>query len=96
MNGARNRLFFSLTGSGEIIGVDNGDASDTDPWIPSSPHTAARKAYSGSAVVIIRTQETEGDIVLRVQAEGLTPAQITVPARTLGKNAVRWCWKNTD
>ena len=96
VNGARNRLSFSLTGSGEIIGVDNGDASDTDPWTPSSPQTAARKAYSGSAVVIIRTQETEGDIVLRVQAEGLTPAQITVPARPLGKNAVRWCWKNTD
>ena len=96
VNSARNELKLRLEGSGMIIGMDNGDASDTAPYVPESPAEATRNAYSGSAVFIVRTAETSGTITLRVQSEGLEGAELLIDVLPVGKNDRRFCWKNIE
>lgn len=46
--GADNRINFKIEGNGKIVGVDNGNAADTDSYKGTS-----RKAFSGKALVIV-------------------------------------------
>ena len=48
---SKNRVSFELTGPGEIIATDNGDATSFTPF--QSPD---RKAFNGLALIIVRTK----------------------------------------
>lgn len=68
------RIRFSLDGPGDIVATDNGDASSFEPF-PSS----SRKAFSGQALAIVRGRAgVAGRLVLRAQADGLAPAEVTI------------------
>lgn len=70
-------LRFSVSGAGEFVAADNGDATDFEAF-PSS----TRKAFSGQAVAIVRGKRgAAGAMTLRVEAEGLPPAELVVQAR---------------
>ncbi|MBN2183193.1 MAG: DUF4982 domain-containing protein [Sedimentisphaerales bacterium] len=71
---SKNLVRFELTGPGEIIGVDNGDATSFEPF-----QAKQRKAYNGLALVIVRTKaDTPGTIILRVQSDGLETSEVSL------------------
>ena len=71
---SKNLLRFELAGPGEIVAVDNGDATSFEPF-----HASERKAYNGLALVIVRLQPgATGPVTLRARASDLTPAEIPI------------------
>ncbi len=69
---SKNRIRFSLTGPGEIVAVDNGDAIDLESF-----QSKERNAYNGMALVIVRTKKGQrGPIVLRAESNGLKSAEV--------------------
>ncbi|WP_283694240.1 glycoside hydrolase family 2 TIM barrel-domain containing protein [Clostridium perfringens] len=75
---ADNRLNFELEGNGKIVGVDNGDQTDTDSYKPTSDTEASRKALSGKALVIVQSTKDAGNIRLNVSGEGLQSQSIEI------------------
>lgn len=74
---ADNQIDFSLTGPGEILAVDNGDAASTESF---QAHT--RRAFSGMALVIIRSAEGKpGQIELTAKSKGLQKGTIPVESK---------------
>jgi beta-galactosidase len=74
---SKNRIKFSLSGPGEIVAVDNGDATSLESF--QSPE---RNAYNGMALVIVRTKKGQpGKIGLRAESEGLKAAAVTLIAQ---------------
>lgn len=80
---AENDITFTLTGNGEIMGVDNGDQATVDkfqqPSVMTSKTSAHIKAYAGKALAIVRSTTRSGKIKVDVSASGLTggAAEIT-------------------
>ncbi|MFA6403593.1 MAG: sugar-binding domain-containing protein [Salinivirgaceae bacterium] len=70
---AANRLQFKIEGSGVIVGVDNADIKDTDPYVANS-----RKAWKGRVLVVIKSNRNPGDIKLTVSSPGITDATINI------------------
>ena len=66
---------FSVSGPGEILATDNGDATDLTAF--PSP---GRKTFNGLALAYVRARAgATGEIVVSAQAEGLPPARISIP-----------------
>jgi beta-galactosidase len=73
---AKNHVRFTLGGPGEIVAVDNGDATSLEPFQASE-----RAAYNGLALVVIRTRAAQpGRLVLEARSAGLVPAALTLSA----------------
>ena len=73
----KNHLQFAIDGPGEIIAVDNGDATSFEPFQANE-----RNAYNGKALVIIRSRaELAGDIILRATSSGLDSAKVKIKSR---------------
>jgi len=72
---AESSISFSVTGPGELVGVDNGNPIDT-----SSYKATSRKAFSGKALAIVRSTGMAGSIVVSASGTGLTSAPVTVQA----------------
>ncbi|MGN1191872.1 MAG: glycoside hydrolase family 2 TIM barrel-domain containing protein [Dorea sp.] len=79
---ATNAINFSLTGNGEIVGVDNGDQATTDKYQQSSALTSTTSAqiaaYAGKALVIVRSTKDAGSFTVNVSSDGLTGGNATV------------------
>lgn len=79
---ATNEITFTLSGNGEIVGVDNGDQATTAKYQSSSvltnSKTAKMKAYAGKALAIVRTTENSGSFTVNVSSSGLTGGSVTV------------------
>jgi beta-galactosidase len=73
-----NALTFAVTGPGELVSTDNGDATDHTTF-----SSADRKAYNGLALAIVRLKPgAKKPITVRVTADGLAPAEVTLrPAK---------------
>lgn len=72
--GSKNLLVFKLSGPGEIVGLDNGDATSFEPFQGNEHH-----AWNGKCLVIIRSKAgNPGDITLSVSSEGLIAADVKV------------------
>ncbi|KAI1373888.1 glycoside hydrolase family 2 protein [Hypoxylon crocopeplum] len=73
---ATNAITFSISGPGEIVSTDNGNAADFTAF-PS----LRRDAFSGLALAVVRSEpESSGEIVIRAQATGLKGAEILLTA----------------
>jgi beta-galactosidase len=69
-----NLVKFVLSGPGEIVAVDNGDATSFESFQSLEHH-----AYNGLVLVVVRTRAGEsGTITLKAQSEGLAPAEVTL------------------
>ncbi|HEV2447724.1 MAG TPA: glycoside hydrolase family 2 TIM barrel-domain containing protein, partial [Candidatus Sulfopaludibacter sp.] len=66
---ADNLVRFALSGPGSIAGVDNGNAATVEPF--QADH---RKAFSGMALLIVRSQREAGRIHVTATSEGLAQA----------------------
>ena len=78
---AENRFQFNLLGDGVIIGVDNANLKDTDLYVSNS-----RKAWHGRALVVVKSTKTAGNITLKVSANGLQTADITITTQKSKQN----------
>lgn len=73
VNSAANQIDFKIEGNGKIVGVDNGNAADTDSYKGNS-----RKAFSGKALVIVQSTKEAGSFTLTASSNGLTSAKVNV------------------
>lgn len=82
---AANDIVFTLSGNGEIVGVDNGDQATTDKYQQSSVLTSATsahiKAFAGKALAIVRSTKDAGNITVNVSSSGLTGGTVTIRAK---------------
>jgi beta-galactosidase len=76
-----NKVSFRIEGPGAIIGVGNGDESSHEADKPGMPDAAERSAFNGLCMAIVQTKRgTPGTITVRVAADGLEPATVTINA----------------
>jgi beta-galactosidase len=74
---AKNRIRFTLSGPGEIVATDNGDATSHEAFFSKE-----RNAFNGLALVIVRAHAgASGVLKLRAATEGLPEAETTIGAR---------------
>ncbi|MBO4287193.1 MAG: discoidin domain-containing protein, partial [Kiritimatiellae bacterium] len=78
-NGVRNplamdRVFFKLSGPGQILGVGNGNAHAFEAFTKTDSHPL----FYGKAVAVIR-RDAPGALELSVSAPGLAPATSSIP-----------------
>lgn len=79
---AENDIVFSVTGNGEILGVDNGDQASVEkfqqPSVMTSKTSAHLKAYAGKALAIVRSTAKAGGFHVDVSSEGLAGGVVDV------------------
>jgi beta-galactosidase len=74
---ASDRVSFTLSGPGEIVATDNGDATSFESF--QSP---SRKAFNGMALAIVRTRPGQvGKLVLTASAPGLGSTKVTLESQ---------------
>ena len=73
---AGNRVCFSVSGPGKVLGVGNGD-----PACHESVKASQRSAFNGLCMVLVQTMRTPGDIVLAAESDGLQRATITLNSK---------------
>lgn len=87
VSSADNSIRFTLTGNGTIVGVDNGNPSTVNKFqqksVLTSSKTAKIKAFSGKALVIVRSTKDAGGFALKAESAGLTGE--TVFVNTVGE-----------
>lgn len=76
--GANNELTYTLEGNGKIVGLDNGNAADTDSYKPTTDKLGTRSAFNGKALVIVQSTKDAGEMTLTVSGEGLTSQSVTI------------------
>jgi beta-galactosidase len=71
---SKNRIRFTISGPGEIVAIDNGDATNLESF-----QAKDRNAYNGMALVIVRTKVGQpGMIKLKAQSDGLAATEISL------------------
>ncbi|WP_082592782.1 glycoside hydrolase family 2 TIM barrel-domain containing protein [Paenibacillus sp. Soil766] len=73
---ADDLIQLSIDGPGEIIGLENGDVQDLEPY-----SSKFRKAYHGKLLAYVRTGVTAGQIVVKAEAQGLITASIVIAVK---------------
>ena len=79
---AKNRLGFELTGPGEIIALDNGDATSFEPF-QGNEHSA----FNGLCLAIVRATAQPGRIILKVHSPGLKESTVELRAQATAPQA---------
>jgi beta-galactosidase len=74
--GADSEISFELNGPSEILGIGNGDVSNSEP-VAAPRH----RAFEGRGLVIIQSTAGPGAISLRASAAGLQSTTITLASR---------------
>lgn len=71
---SKNRIRFEISGAGEIVATDNGDATEHESF-----QSKMRKAYNGLALVIVRSiKGKSGKIKLKAVSDNLSSAEISI------------------
>jgi beta-galactosidase len=74
---ASNSIAFAVSGAGQIVGVDNGNAISHEAYKGTS-----RAAYNGKALAIIQSTTTPGTITLKATSGSLTAGSVTITTKT--------------
>ncbi len=72
---ARNRMNVTVSGAGRLVGLDNGDSTDYEPYKCTS-----RRLFSGRLMAIIAATDKTGDITLTVSSPAMPTSSVTVTA----------------
>jgi beta-galactosidase len=72
----KNHLVFDVTGPGEIVGLDNGDATSFEPF-QGKEHSA----FNGLCLVIVRSTGQPGEITLEAKSEALKSGRVKLHAQ---------------
>lgn len=71
----RSRMNVSVSGAGRLVGLDNGDSTDYEPYKCTS-----RRLFSGRLMAIIASDGTSGEINVTVTSPSLPDASVTLTA----------------
>lgn len=86
---AENTVYFEVSGNGEIVGVDNGDQATTEKYQQSSVLTGSQSAhidaFTGKALVIVRSTEDAGSFTVKASSQGLTGGSVTVTTKEVSE-----------
>jgi len=63
---ATHEVAFSVSGAGEIAGVDNGDLDSDEPWVGDT-----RSAYHGTCIAVVRAAREGGTVDVEAAATDL-------------------------
>lgn len=63
---ANNRVYVKVTGAGRLVGLDNGDSTDYDPYKGRS-----RRLFSGKLMAVVAARSEPGTIRVEVSSKGL-------------------------
>ncbi|MBP5702105.1 MAG: DUF4982 domain-containing protein, partial [Lachnospiraceae bacterium] len=74
---ASDRIRVEVSGAGRLVGLDNGDSTDTDSYKGMS-----RRLFNGKLLAIIAPKAEAGDVFISASANGLKSAQITLDCIT--------------
>jgi beta-galactosidase len=73
---SKNPIRFEISGPGEIVAIDNGDATSHESF-----QAKERSTYNGLCLVIVRTRAGQpGQIKLQAQSDNLTRADLRIVA----------------
>ena len=71
---SKNHIKFAISGPGEIVATDNGDATSFESF-----QAPEHNAYNGLALVIVRAKAGQpGTITLKAESDGLKAATISI------------------
>ncbi len=70
---AADRIRVNVSGAGRLVGLDNGDSTDTDSYKGIS-----RRLFNGKLLAVIAPKAEPGDVKLTALAKGLKSAEITL------------------
>ena len=70
---ANNRIHVTVNGEGTLLGMDNGDSTDPDPY-----QTDSRQLFSGKLLAMIGAGERTGTVTIRAESDGLETAELTL------------------
>lgn len=74
---SHNRISFEISGPGEIVATDNGDATDLESFQATN-----KKAFNGLCLVVVRTKRGEkGTITVQATSAGLEPTEAVLESR---------------
>jgi len=72
---AVNRVRVDVTGAGRLVGLDNGDSTDYDPY-----KGVSRRLFSGKLMAIVAAGLEPGPVRVVVTSPGLEPAMLEIDA----------------
>ena len=72
---ANNRVHVQVSGTGRLIGLDNGDSTDYDPYKGQS-----RRLFSGKLLAIIAATLDPGEVLIEASSVGLEGASLQLQA----------------
>jgi beta-galactosidase len=74
---SKNHIKFEISGPGEIVATDNGDATSFESF-----QAPERNAFNGLALVIVRAKAGQGGAIkLTATSDGLAPATINIRSK---------------
>jgi beta-galactosidase len=71
-----NSVAFAVSGPGNLVGVDNGDSTDTTSYA-----SATRKAFGGKVLAIVQSTGQPGQITISATSSGLTAGSASATAQ---------------
>ncbi|HWI56144.1 MAG TPA: DUF4982 domain-containing protein, partial [Bacillota bacterium] len=77
---AKDHVSFELSGPGEIVAVDNGDATSFEPF-----QAKERNAFNGLCLVIIRSTGEPGTVRLKANAPLLKSAEVKIQTKAAAR-----------
>lgn len=81
---ANNRVRVEVEGAGRLVGLDNGDSTDYDPYKGLS-----RRLFSGKLMAIIGAKFFPGDITINVSSIGLPTASLNLKALPIAPEEIQ-------
>jgi beta-galactosidase len=75
---AKQHVTFELSGPGEIVATDNGDATSFEPF-----QAHERNAFNGLCLVVIRTTGQSGPMTLKATSPDLQAARVEIVAKAM-------------
>lgn len=70
---ACDRVTVEVTGAGRLVGLDNGDSTDYDSY-----KGTCRRLFNGKMLAMVQAGLSAGDVQVRVSAQGLKSAEVTL------------------
>lgn len=71
---ANNRVEVAVEGAGALVGLDNGDSTDTDEYKGTS-----RRLFSGKLLAVLKSKIQAGSLKMTVKSEGFADETFVIP-----------------
>lgn len=81
---ANNRVTVTVSGSGQLLGLDNGDSADSEPY-----KTSCRRLFSGKLLAVAAGGNGDGPVIVEASSPGLRPARLVIEAEPFSGETVR-------